>query len=575
MTVETQVSKVTALGNGVATEFSFSPMVLPESADDLEVTLFDADGVETVLTRGTGTNNYSVAVASYPGTGSITYPASGTGKLANDGSGLVMKRKLVIKQSTDLENQGGYYADTQEAALDRIAMVQLQQQEELDRAVKVAISSGVDPEDYLSEAAASVTSAANHKTTASRWATKTDGTVVDAETAVDSGEFSAKAYAVGGATKPTAGSAKDWATKTDGEVVAGQGYGAKKYANDAAASATAAGGSATDAATSASQAAAAAASIGFNDVVFITAAQSPVTITAASAGKLYSVDTSGGNVVFNLPQISTLVLPFTVGVQKTTADANTVTINTDVADDFVGGATSKELASQYGTTLIPDVDPAPDAWTAADWAGAGIADGSITTQKLADGAVTQAKIDPAVIFVPTGALLPFAGASAPSGFLLCDGSAISRTTYSGLFTAIGTAHGAGDGTTTFNVPDLRGRAIAGKDNMGGTAANRLTSGGSGIPGTTLGATGGAETHALTAAENATHNHGVTDPGHVHVIGSSTSAADSSVPTLGGSTASSNYNTNNATTGITIQNSGSGTAHNNVQPTIVLNYIIKT
>ena len=92
--------------------------------------------------------------------------------------------------------------------------------------------------------------------------------------------------------------------------------------------------------------------------------------------------------------------------------------------------------------------------------------------------------------VPSGSLQPFAGATAPNGWLMCFGQAISRTTYADLFAAIGTTHGVGNGSTTFNVPDLRGRTIAGKDNMGGSAANRLTSGNSGVAGTTLGAVGG-------------------------------------------------------------------------------------
>lgn len=165
--------------------------------------------------------------------------------------------------------------------------------------------------------------------------------------------------------------------------------------------------------------------------------------------------------------------------------------------------------------------------------------------------------------VPPGMVLPFAGAAAPDGFLLCDGSAVSRTTCGDLFAAIGTAYGAGDGSTTFNVPDLRGRVAAGRDDMGGAAASRLTGGGSGIAGATLGAVGGAETHALTTAEM---------PGHAHpgAAGFNFLMANAGTPfaTPGAATAGIGFT---ATTGI----SGSGQAHNNAQPTIVLNYVIAT
>jgi hypothetical protein len=81
--------------------------------------------------------------------------------------------------------------------------------------------------------------------------------------------------------------------------------------------------------------------------------------------------------------------------------------------------------------------------------------------------------------------------------LLCDGSAVSRTTYAALFAVTSTAYGVGDGSTTFNLPDLRGRAVAGKDNMGGTAQNRLTTAGSSVDGVTLGASGGSQNRTLS------------------------------------------------------------------------------
>ena len=99
--------------------------------------------------------------------------------------------------------------------------------------------------------------------------------------------------------------------------------------------------------------------------------------------------------------------------------------------------------------------------------------------------------------VPLGVVLDYTGSSAPnSNFALAYGQAISRTTYAAYFSLVSTTYGSGDGVTTFNVPDLRGRIVAGVDNMGGSAANRITNAGSGIVGTTLGATGGAQNQAL-------------------------------------------------------------------------------
>lgn len=91
-----------------------------------------------------------------------------------------------------------------------------------------------------------------------------------------------------------------------------------------------------------------------------------------------------------------------------------------------------------------------------------LAVGNIITSMLANGAVTREKIE-ASQRIPVGAVFPFAGTTTPSGYLSCDGSAVSRSTYAGLFTAIGTSHGQGDGSTTFNVPDYRGRFLRGVD----------------------------------------------------------------------------------------------------------------
>lgn len=186
--------------------------------------------------------------------------------------------------------------------------------------------------------------------------------------------------------------------------------------------------------------------------------------------------------------------------------------------------------------------------------------------------------------VPAGAILPYAGSSAPNAaWLLCFGQNVSRVTYSVLFGIVGTTYGVGDGSTTFGIPDLRGRVLVGKDNMGGAAANRVTAGISGLDGVTLGAAGGDQSVQ-------THNHGLTDPGHTHTDSGHTHTTDArSYPTVGGPLAASgsfaftlplaNVNSGNAniqssTTGITIANYGSGGSQN-VQPSIIVNYIIAT
>ena len=166
-----------------------------------------------------------------------------------------------------------------------------------------------------------------------------------------------------------------------------------------------------------------------------------------------------------------------------------------------------------------------------------------------------------------GMLMPFAGSTAPSGWLLCYGQAVSRTTYADLFSALGTTYGTGDGSTTFNLPDLRGRVIAGQDDMGGTSADRLTNQTGGLNGDTLGATGGAETHTLTEAQMPAHTHSA---GTYEVQGQSGSGGDS-----GATVGTGDGNAFDPAVSGTSGSAGSGAAHNNVQPTIILNYIIKT
>lgn len=157
--------------------------------------------------------------------------------------------------------------------------------------------------------------------------------------------------------------------------------------------------------------------------------------------------------------------------------------------------------------------------------------------------------------LPTGSVLPYAGVNAPSGWLFCFGQAVSRTTYAVLFSALSTTYGVGDGSTTFNLPDMRGRVPAGQDDMGGSSANRLTGISGSVDGDVLGGTGGAEGVTLTPAN---YNEFAWMSNQV-----------------GSKTMSVNNNVNSgATFGFKLHNTGQNDAHNNVQPTIILNYIIR-
>lgn len=176
----------------------------------------------------------------------------------------------------------------------------------------------------------------------------------------------------------------------------------------------------------------------------------------------------------------------------------------------------------------------------------------------------------------------FWGTTAPDGYIFAYGQAISRTTYSALFAVLGTTYGVGDGSTTFNVPDKRGRASFGKDNMGGVSANRITDQSGGFDGDTLGDTGGSETHTLTASELAAHAHGsgtlATTSSGSHTHGGSLFIGAGGAGAAGGANALNNPDTAGAHTHTIVgstASAGSDTAHNNLPPGIVCNYIIFT
>lgn len=148
--------------------------------------------------------------------------------------------------------------------------------------------------------------------------------------------------------------------------------------------------------------------------------------------------------------------------------------------------------------------------------------------------------------LPVGAIMPFGSNTIPENWLLCDGSAVSRTDYEQLFNTIGTTFGIGDGFTTFNLPNLKGRIPVGKD----TNDTDFD---------VLGETGGEKAHTLIINEMPSHNHTF----NFRTSGTQALSGDHGAYMLAG------------TDSTAIANTGGGQAHNNLQPYIVTNYIIKT
>lgn len=264
-----------------------------------------------------------------------------------------------------------------------------------------------------------------------------------------------------------------------------------------------------------------------------------------------------GAVASNLVRITGSTGPITsfgtsaAGVRKTIRFASTPTLTYN--------ATSLILPGDANITAAADDSCVAISLGSGNWyvgqyqRGAGV---PVSASAAGANLIAQSSLLAMLaLLLPIGIALPYGGSSAPTGWVFAAGQNVSRSTYAALFAIYGTTYGPGDGSTTFGLPDYRGRAVFGKDDMGGSAANRLTNAGSGVDGVTLGAVGGNQ---LLQG----HTHGVTDnivTALTDTAGANNYATDAGANQFGAVT-------------ITTTSTGGGSSQN-VPPAVVQNYII--
>lgn len=292
---------------------------------------------------------------------------------------------------------------------------------------------------------------------------------------------------------------------------------------------------------------------GVNIIAAVSSAAGTVTSVATGTGLTGGPITSTGT-------ISLANTAVTAGTYGPSAGCPTITID---AQGRITAASNGTLTVSGGGT---GVNSFPSGAVLIGNGTSGILTVSADTQGnilTVSGSAWASSTPSAAGGVPTGTIFDFGGSSAPSGYLMCYGQSVSSTTYTALFSVIGYTYGGSSGS--FTIPDCRGRVTAGKDDMGGSAANRLTVSGAGIAATNLGASGGTQTHILTTAQLAVHNHS-----HSHTFSFSDGGGGSNyaAPSPGSPSGSQATSTDST-------NAGSGDAHQNTQPTIIFNKIIKT
>lgn len=275
--------------------------------------------------------------------------------------------------------------------------------------------------------------------------------------------------------------------------------------------------------------------------------------------KLYTISnqtTGGYAITVGAPTGTAVTIPSGVVATVYTDGANFYSAQTGSAGNFtVNGTLTATGITDTGNLSVNGTLTATSATITTVTIGSGAVTGTLTAPTAASGTSTTQIATTAFVVqnaVLTGALLMWPTSSAPTGYLNCDGTAVSRTTYSSLYAIVGTTFGVGDGTTTFNLPNY---------------TNRMPYG------ATIGSTGGSTTTTISQANIPNYNLTVTDPGHSHSL----NVAPGGLGGQDGPTRalSSSNTTSSAVTGISVNSGGSGTAMNTISPYLGINFIIKT